>query len=236
MAEALDARLLSELLGLLAHDLRNPLSALHSNVGFLNSVLRDIDNDTREALSDTLVSCDGLASIIDNLELLSQSLIGARGGATAPVNLHPIVAQGVRRSEALAKSHGMRLALGEEQEGQLLVQSNREMLELAFGNLLRNAIQHGAPSAPVCVRIERRGPEAVVRVEDAGQPVDPDLSDEVFSAAGQVRCKGMSSGRYGRGLGLFCARVAAAAAGARVAAVASPSASGNVFELVVGLA
>ena len=52
MKEELSSELISSLLGLFAHDLRNPLSALHSNVSFLGSVLGTGDNDAREGLED----------------------------------------------------------------------------------------------------------------------------------------------------------------------------------------
>ena len=63
-----DPELVGELLGLFAHDLRNPLSALQSNASYLEST-PGIDQDSLEAIADLLVACDGLAHIIDNLDV-----------------------------------------------------------------------------------------------------------------------------------------------------------------------
>src|SRR5690606_13210231 len=52
--EQVAPRLIGELLGLLAHDLRNPLSALHSNLGYLDAVLASRDEEVREAIEDGL--------------------------------------------------------------------------------------------------------------------------------------------------------------------------------------
>ena len=71
MKEELSSELISSSLGLFAHDLRNPLSALHSNVSFLGSVLGTGDNDAREALEDVAASSDALGHITDNLELFA---------------------------------------------------------------------------------------------------------------------------------------------------------------------
>ena len=49
MPDLLDPVTFGELLGLLAHDLRNPLSALHSNLGFLTSIVQH-DKDALPAL------------------------------------------------------------------------------------------------------------------------------------------------------------------------------------------
>ena len=61
MKEELSSELVSALLGLFAHDLRNPLSALHSNVSFLASVVNAGDTEAHEALEDVAASSDALA-------------------------------------------------------------------------------------------------------------------------------------------------------------------------------
>src|SRR5690606_3048732 len=79
LAEPLTAEVLGELLGLLAHDLRNPLSALHSNVGYLGSLSERYDDDAKEAIADALLSCDSLRTVIDSVEILSHVLTGTTG-------------------------------------------------------------------------------------------------------------------------------------------------------------
>src|SRR5262245_13794222 len=74
--ERLATHLIGELIGLLAHDLRNPLSALHSNLGYLEAVLPSDEGEAREAVEDGVVSCDGLSHVIDNVDLLGQILRG----------------------------------------------------------------------------------------------------------------------------------------------------------------
>jgi signal transduction histidine kinase len=88
---------LGQLIGLLAHDLRNPLSALHSNVGFLDSVVESRDDDVREALQDARVSCDGLMYIIDNLELLGRALSDAPDMPTTRLALMPVLEEVMAR-------------------------------------------------------------------------------------------------------------------------------------------
>jgi signal transduction histidine kinase len=78
MKEELSSELVSALLGLFAHDLRNPLSALHSNVSFLSSVVATTDTEAHEALEDVAASSDALGHITDNLELFALALDGAK--------------------------------------------------------------------------------------------------------------------------------------------------------------
>ncbi len=229
----LKPEIVGELLGLLAHDLRNPLSALHSNVGFLGSALENIDEEMQEALSDTLVSCDGLAHIIDNMEVLGLALSGRDTLPRARFDLRPVLTETVSRNQALARSHDVELRLeGAGASGAAHVECHRDMLVRAVGNLVRNSIQHSSGTSGVSVSLEASTKEYVVRVRDCGMPLAEQLRDEGFTARGQLVAKSARGGRYSRGLGLFSARVAALAAGASVRATTDADGA-NLFELIV---
>ena len=58
--------------------------------------------------------------------------------------------------------------------------------------------------------------EVELIVRDDGVIVPEPLREEVLTGAGQVRIKGRADGRYGRGLGLFAAAIAARSAGGRL--------------------
>lgn len=230
IATPLDGAVLGALLGLFAHDLRNPLSALHSNVGFIGSIVDQDDQDAAEALSDALVSCDGLAAIIENLEQLAQYLAGARTRPVEQVNLVALVDDIIGRNQALAHSHGAQLEVDRaslQRAG--IVRSSREMLGRCIANLVRNGIQHGGSLAPIVVSADSDAEFVTLYVRDQGPSVLPELADAVFTAPGQLKSKSRSGGRYSRGLGLFCA--ASAASLASVALSAAPHGAGSEFRL-----
>jgi signal transduction histidine kinase len=234
--EALSAELLGELLSLIAHDLRNPLSALRSNVGFIESLIEKPDDDSKEAVADALTSCDTIAHIIDNVELLIHELSGAQTQARSPIPIGPVLSEVVERSKTLAQSHRVSVELEPgAKDVALRVNTNRDMLVRCLGNLVKNAIQHAAESA-VAIGVRQEAGKAIVMVRDGGALLDLGLGESPFTAPGQVACKHAAGGRYSRGLGLFSATVAARAAGATLDAVAPRSGAGNQFELSLGLA
>ncbi len=228
--------IIGQLLALVAHDLRNPLSALHSNVGFLEASLPERDSEIGEALFDIAASCGSLAHIIDNLELLgidAQRLQPAleRG----PVQLWEATTEVLERMKPIAQSYGVRTEFQVERAGSPRVLAHREMLGRALGNLLFNSLQNGGSQQPVTVVLATSGRHGVVRISDGGVPVSEALRSAAFSAEGQILHKSDPAGRYGRGLGLFAARVAAELAGVEVTSLASSSGC-NVFELSAELA
>lgn len=233
MLERLDSSVIGELLGLLAHDLRNPLSALHSNLGFLRSTLGETDADTREAIEDGLVSCDGLAHIIDNIELLGQALQKDERLERAPVDLTSVVKHAAAAARSMAQSHGVNVVLSLVEGPGMTGDGVRELLGRALDNLLRNSIQHSPPGASVRVSLEATADEIRVHVEDVGSTLSGAVQNSAFTAIGQLTSKSVPHGRYSRGLGLYSAALAAAATGATVRVVRASSGTGNAFELLV---
>ena len=224
--------LLGRLLSVVAHDLRNPLSAVQSNVCYLATARRDVGADEREALADALASCDGLANLIDSLELLSQWLTEDAARAAETVRVAEVVTDVLARHRAAASSHGVELRSdpSAEDEG-LQVHANREMFARALANLLRNCIQHSRSGGVVRVLARREGGRCVVVVADHGARMAAELAEVAFQAEGQLVAKGNAHGRYGRGLGLYCAHLSALLAGAAVAVGEPPPPASNAFEL-----
>lgn len=232
-----DAALVSQLLALLAHDLRNPLSALHSNAGYLQAAFGGEGGELNEALDDVVSSCASLGHIIDNLELLGLSLDSASHFERVPLSLTDIVTEAVEQCRSLASSYRVELVVTQELgAAAMLISVNRDMMRRALVNLIRNAIQHGARDVPIEIRVLRREHTGVLSVEDAGSPLAPELVESAFTARGQLDCKSHPGGRYSRGLGLFAAAVAARAAGAELSTQTPRPGFSNAFELAAPIA
>jgi signal transduction histidine kinase len=219
-------------LGLLAHDMRNPLSALQSNVSFLATVADPESDDMRDAVADTLASCDGLSHIIDNFEVMAHMLAGSPELDRGPVGIVPLVNDVVGRSRAVAKSHGVDVKFTQPSDVAVRVVAHREMLGRALQNVLRNAIQHSPEGASVAVTVTVADGDCVITMADAGPALDKSFREIAFSADGQLTAKGQTGARYGRGLGLYCAAAAAEAAGARIE-LRDHSGAGNAFSIAV---
>jgi signal transduction histidine kinase len=228
--ELFDSVTFGELLGLLAHDLRNPLSALHSNLGFLTSIVRE-DGDAIEAVADGLVSCEGLAHIIDNIDLLGQTMRGVHYGEGARIDLFTLVGDVVSSARSMAESHNVTVVVLPRSGDPPAVSGPRELLGRALSNLLRNSIQHSPSGASVQIAVVQDEAGAGVRVEDSGAALPDAIRSTVFTPKGQINSKTAPAGRYSRGLGLLSAALAAAAAQASVRAVAPSTGRGNAFEL-----
>jgi two-component system sensor histidine kinase CpxA len=84
---------------------------------------------------------------------------------------------------------------------ELTVASDRDLFIRAIANLLRNAIRHGEPSAPISIRAEAEGKEVAITVADSGPGVpEADLA-RIFDAFYRVDTS-RTRATGGTGLGL----------------------------------
>jgi signal transduction histidine kinase len=232
MKEELSSELVSALLGLFAHDLRNPLSALHSNVSFLGSVVSAADTEAHEALEDVAASSDALGHITDNLELFAIALDGAKPRDAHEFPVRELLREAGQKSRRFAESYRVTLEVDAESGGALRAFANRDMLVRSLSNLIRNAIQHAGETGKVTVRASREEAQVVISVTDSGQPLSAEMGEQAFSAEGQLSTKNVSGGRYSRGLGLYAARIAGSVAGATVRGGTAPATEAR-FDLCV---
>ena len=230
MKEELSSELVSALLGLFAHDLRNPLSALHSNVSFLGSVVATSDTEAQEALEDVAASSDALGHITDNLELFALALDGSKPREAHEFPIRELLRDSAQKSRRFAESYRVSLEVDVDSGNGLRGSANREMVVRALCNLIRNAIQHAGETGKVTVKAWREGAQVVLGVTDSGTPLASEVGEQAFTAEGQLSAKNVSGGRYSRGLGLYAARIAADVAGATVRS--GPVTEGR-FELCV---
>jgi signal transduction histidine kinase len=207
-------------LALLAHDLRNPASAILANLNFLEGVADVLPPDERDALADAVVATRELITGIEHLGWLSRSLRGEPIVVMADAD----VVQAVRTFAS--KAGGVRV---EAPDGPLRGR-NASGLVRVLELFAVNTSQHAPGSTPV-VRVTRDGDRAAVTFVDDGPPIADALRPRAFDATGQMSLKGRADGRYARMLGLAAIGVLVRAMGATVTA----GADGNRAAFTVAL-
>ncbi len=224
------AETIGGVLGLLTHDLRNPLAALSSNVGFLNMVGDSFSDDVREAIEDVHLSIEALTRIVDSLELLAHDLGPLETMSPMSVRIADRLRSLLPPIERAAASHGVELAIATNGHDEDRILVGEVYFGRALSALLLNAITAAPPRSMVRLNILAEGQDFIFRVTDEGEALDPALAEAALSAAGQVEIKTTKAGRYSRGLGLYVVARSAEVAAAHVRVGSSDT--GSAIELV----
>ncbi|NPC86122.1 PAS domain-containing protein, partial [Pyxidicoccus fallax] len=164
------------LLGIVGHDLRNPLSNIHLTTQLL---LRreEVPEPVRAGVRRIATSADRMARMIDDLLDFTRATVG--GGI--PLNRHPmdlceLVEDTVAEFEL---THPGRVVLACAR-GSHSGEWDRDRLAQVVSNLVGNALVHGDEQSPVRVSVRAENPDVVLTVRNEGPPIPAELLPLIF--------------------------------------------------------
>jgi signal transduction histidine kinase len=212
-----------EFVGILGHDLRNPLSAIIMGASVLTATDRLDDRSARIA-SQILTSAQRMNRLVDDLLDLTRTRLG-RGIPIqrAPVDLAAVCRQVVTELKGAHPREILRFAWKGDVHGDW----DGDRLAQVVSNLVANALQHGRPRGLVSVVLQGDVDEVVLQVHNEGPPIPPSAVKTLFQP--MVRHRYDESERpTSLGLGLFIAEQIVAVHGGTIG-VTSTEADGTTF-------
>lgn len=182
-----------------AHELRTPVTAM---LGELEVALRrdHTESEYRAVLQSAHAEVVRLARIVEGLTALARLDAGEAERGRELVRARELALSALDRERSGLEDADCSVSLEIEEDSEL--EANAPLVELALGNLLRNAARH-APGGPVVLRVRHVGGQAVFEVDDSGPGVaDPEAMFDRFARDGRARMRDHT----GLGLGLPIAR------------------------------
>jgi signal transduction histidine kinase len=198
-------------LGILAHDLRNPLSAV-TLMAKLASAPNADPSQLPQQLSQISASASAMSELIAALiDFTTTSIGGTLPMTPARCDLHGICHEVARELRAGHPGQSVRCNVN----GDLVGTWDCQRLRQLIGNLVGNALQHGSPADPVDISIDGTDQETVlITVHNTGAPVPAELLASIFDPL--VRAPNASQPRRPTGsvgLGLYIVKEIATAHG-----------------------
>ncbi|WP_257451203.1 sensor histidine kinase [Archangium lipolyticum] len=216
-----EARFRERFIGILGHDLRNPLNAISLSARALRR--RGPLPPAQQQLAQRIeASAERMGKMIaDILDLTRARLSGGIPLNLAPTRL-PTLCQQVM--EELTVAHpGRELVFEARGEGEGVWDPDR--LAQVVSNLVGNALEHGASEGPIHVRCWEETDTQVLEISNAGTPIPSHQLATLFDPFRQV---GTGRRSNGLGLGLFIVRELVEAHGGEVR-VRSTQEEGTTF-------
>ncbi|MDI6874547.1 ATP-binding protein [Candidatus Solincola sp.] len=204
-------RLKTELVGIVGHELRSPLTVINSYASALKDHWDRMEEDRKLSCIDhVLRECRRLNRMVENVLDMSriesdQAFLNRRRGDLVSV----------LQEVAGSMSHvpGARNVHLVTSVRRLDMEADWDKVRQVLINLLDNAFRFSPPGAPVMVTGDVQNGEAVVRVKDRGPGIPPEDRERLFDKFTRSKVEGMEGGL---GLGLYIVRTYVEAHGGRV--------------------
>jgi PAS domain S-box-containing protein len=196
---ASEAELRERFVGVLGHDLKNPLAAIVTTARTLERRAA-LPSEERPTVERVARCADRMGRMID--ELLDFTRIRHCGGlplSPGPAELDTLA------EEILAELRAARpgITLRCEARGDCRGEWDADRLSAVVSNLAGNAMRYGERGAPVVVRVDGTGAGVVLEVENQGAPIAPDELAVIFEP---FRTGSGHPAKEGLGLGLYITR------------------------------
>jgi len=222
-----------ELMALVVHDLKNPLTPMLGNVQFLERTPQ-LGPDQREALRDIGQAAVSMHRMVLNLLDISKSEDGTLAPRLAPLEVGALFEELRSTFGRSAAARNVTIEAAGPLE-KIVMQADADLFRRLLENLLDNAIRHSPSGGTVRLEGVVEGGRTELGVRDQGPGVPEEHRARVFEKYFQIdRGAASVATRAGRGLGLAFCRLAAEAHGGRIWVEESPP-RGSVFRVSLPL-
>jgi signal transduction histidine kinase len=196
----------SELVQVLAHDLRSPMTALHGFASLLANHWADFDETRRRDLLEMIQRETGRMDRL--VEDVAAAVLGP--GTSLPVRLQPVDVTAVltdlaAAAQAAAPGHTVRAVVA---PGTPALQADPDRLDQVVRNLVENATRHTPAGTIVVLYAHRDHDHVQILVADDGPGIPTGIAGRVFE-----RGERGDTAAEGCGLGLHTARTLTEAMG-----------------------
>ena len=221
------ATLRDQVFAIVAHDLRNPLSAAHTTAKLIQRM---------PAAAQVPRWAERIVESIARVDRMIQDLLDTmrvQTGARLQLHLEECdLVEVVRETlEHLHIEHGDRFVLQAARPVRGCF--GPEALRRAVENLSVNAVNYGAPARPITVTVRQEHARAILQVHNHGGPIPVEKQETLFRAF-QRTTAAEASGKRGWGLGLAQVRAVAEAHGGSIA-LESTAELGTTFTIDIPL-
>jgi two-component system, OmpR family, sensor kinase len=219
------------LLGMVAHDLRNPLATIQ----LLSDCLRESAGDRLEPdevgmIEEIEQASTTMRRLIEDLLDVSKVEASGLDIVRAPTDLVALVQATVALNRPLAKRKHIQVVV-ETDQPRVVVDIDAERIRQVLNNLFSNAVKYSMPATNIRITLACETSTAVVSVIDEGQGIPPEELPRLFHAFSRTSVQ-PTAGEPSTGLGLAICKKIIGAHGGKIWAESAPG-RGSTFRFTV---
>jgi signal transduction histidine kinase len=211
------------ILGVLSHDVRNPLAIILTAAAILERQLKGDDEKRRAVVRRIAENANRIERMVRDLLDYTRT----RQGRGVPIEVRDadvleLCREAVADMQVLHPDRTLEITAS----GDTRVSLDPDRAAQVISNLLGNALLHGAPGAPVRITVRGEEKGVVLEVHNDGNPIPQEMLSRIFEPFERAAADGK-----GLGLGLYIAQQIVQAHGGTIS-VRSDAGDGTTFSVV----
>jgi signal transduction histidine kinase len=225
----------NEVLGRVAHDLKNPLGVIMGRAEILTEFIgaATIPTDKAQAQVEHIRdSAKRLTAMVDTL--IADAMVDALDITIRhdPVELVALVEEVIEAGQPLAEKKKQIIRISRPPS--FVINGDTDRLREAIDNIVGNAIKYTPIGGKIDVEVATVGGEAFIRVRDNGPGLSPEDQGRLFGRFQRLSAK-PTGGESSTGLGLSIAKQIIDLHGGRITAESGGAGKGTTFAIVLPL-
>jgi len=225
----LGLRARDDMIGIVSHDLRNPVNAVKMLAGAILGAERNSALPTDVVEYSTIIghAAEQMDSLIRDLLDVTRIEAGRLNVEPVPTDVTELLKDALSTLAPVATGKSISLEVFTE-SALPMVEADRERIRQALSNLIGNSVKFSPAGTSIEVRAEAKADEVVVSVTDRGRGMNEEQLSHAFDRFWQSR----RTDREGAGLGLTITRGIVEAHGGRIW-VESKEGEGSTFSFTL---
>jgi signal transduction histidine kinase len=192
----------SDFIAIASHELRTPLGLILGHSTFLKELVPD---EYQEQMDVIIRSAMRLKTIVEDMATIAHKEEGQSRVRKKQFSVAKLVEDMVVRFQEEAQEKGIEFDFDVPEGEQLMVDADRDKIEIVVNNLIRNAITFTDAGGQVGIKAESSDDFVKVFVVDTGIGIPPEDAERIFDRFYQVESH-LTRKHGGMGLGLSIAK------------------------------
>lgn len=186
------------LLGMAAHDLRNPLGNIFNYCDFLEET--EINEEQKEFITEIKYLSKFMLNLVSDMLTVSSIESGHIKLNNEVFDITLLLNNIIKRQKLIANKKNIRIEFNFNE--QVIINSDKNKLEQVFTNLISNAIKFSYPDTVINILVSNLEKSILVEVRDQGQGIPPEEQNLLFKPFQKTSAKS-TAGEPSTGLGLY---------------------------------
>jgi PAS domain S-box-containing protein len=218
-------RLKDRFLAVVAHEMRNPLSAVSSGIKVLERRLAPAEND--DVLQVMSRQVEHLARLVSDLLDVSRFHQGRLLISKTSIRISDVVdsALEICRGVVERKGHALKVLLPEQP---IVLNGDKQRLSQVLVNLLDNAAKYTPDGGEIVLWVRQEGTQVLLAVTDDGIGIAAPEAPHIFEVFKQIERKD-GSHKDGLGIGLYLVKMLIEAHGGTIEVLSDGAGTGSTF-------